>query len=115
MTFGSASQGAKRWLDFGFFQFQPSELMKLAVPMAVAWFMSERRLPPTLGQLFVLVLIVLMPTLMIASQPDLGTAVLVAAAGGLTIMLAGIGIWVFLPERSTDFIFVGSSFVELYA
>jgi len=96
MTFGSASQGAKRWLDFGVFQFQPSELMKLAVPMAVAWFMSERRLPPTLGQLFVLVLIVLMPTLMIASQPDLGTAVLVAAAGGLTIMLAGIGIWVFL-------------------
>jgi len=96
MAMGSASQGANRWLDFGVFQFQPSELMKLAVPMAVAWFMSERRLPPTLGQLLVLLSIVLVPTLIIADQPDLGTAVLVLAAGALTIMLAGIGLRVLL-------------------
>jgi len=96
MAMGSASQGANRWLDFGVFQFQPSELMKLAVPMAVAWFMSERRLPPTLGQLLVLLSIVLVPTLIIADQPDLGTAVLVLAAGALTIVLAGIGLRVLL-------------------
>ena len=96
MAMGSASQGANRWLDFGVFQFQPSELMKLAVPMAVAWFMSERRLPPTLGQLLVLLSIVLVPTLIIADQPDLGTAVLVLAAGTLTIVLAGIGLRVLL-------------------
>ena len=96
MVMGSASQGANRWLDFGVFQFQPSELMKLAVPMAVAWFMSERRLPPTLGQLLVLLSIVLVPTLIIADQPDLGTAVLVLAAGALTIVLAGIGLRVLL-------------------
>lgn len=96
MAMGSASQGANRWLDFGVFQFQPSELMKLAVPMAVAWFMSERRLPPTLGQLLVLLSIVLVPTLIIADQPDLGTAVLVLAAGVLTIVLAGIGLRVLL-------------------
>ncbi|MEE3197870.1 MAG: rod shape-determining protein RodA [Pseudomonadota bacterium] len=96
IAMGSSNQGANRWLDFGIFQFQPSELMKLAVPMAVAWFMSERRLPPTLGQLLVLLSMVLVPTLIIADQPDLGTAVLVLAAGALTIMLAGIGLRVML-------------------
>jgi rod shape determining protein RodA len=89
---GEMGGGAQRWLDLGIVRFQPSELMKLAVPMMVAWFLHERTLPPTLGQIFVIMLIVLVPALVIARQPDLGTAILVVAAGGLTILLAGINL-----------------------
>jgi rod shape determining protein RodA len=71
---GKISMGAQRWLDLGFVRFQPSELLKLAVPMMCAWFMHERRLPPTFAQLCVMGLIVLTPALLIAEQPDLGTA-----------------------------------------
>lgn len=66
--------------------------MKLAVPMMVAWFLHDRPLPPSLGQLFVVILIIAVPALLIYRQPDLGTAVLVVAAGGLTILLAGISL-----------------------
>lgn len=87
---GDIGKGAQRWLDLGLIRFQPSEIMKLAVPMMVAWFMHERTLPPKFSQLFVLLLIVFAPAVMIARQPDLGTAILVIAAGGITILLAGI-------------------------
>jgi rod shape determining protein RodA len=87
---GSTEKGAQRWLDLGLFRFQPSEIMKLATPMMVAWFMHERRLPPTFGQLLVCAAIVAAPALLIVRQPDLGTALLVIAAGGLTILLAGV-------------------------
>jgi rod shape determining protein RodA len=66
--------------------------MKLAVPMMVARFMHERTLPPKFSHLFVLLLIVFVPALMIARQPDLGTAILIVAAGGLTILLAGVSV-----------------------
>jgi rod shape determining protein RodA len=89
---GQIAMGAQRWLDLGIVRFQPSEMLKLAVPMMCAWFMHERRLPPTFPQLAVMGLIVLMPALLIFEQPDLGTAFLVAAAGGLTILLAGISV-----------------------
>ena len=91
MVEGQISKGAQRWLDLGVVRFQPSEMMKLAAPMMVAWFMHERRLPPTFVQVMVMALIVLVPALLIAEQPDLGTALLVMAAGGLTILLAGVG------------------------
>ena len=91
MVEGQIGKGAQRWLDLGFVRFQPSELMKLAAPMMVAWFMHERRLPPTFMQVTVMALIVLVPTILIAEQPDLGTALLVLAAGGITILLAGVG------------------------
>jgi len=92
MLAGETGGGAQRWLNLGFVRFQPSELMKLAVPMMVAWYLHERPLPPTLGQVFVVVLVVAVPALLIARQPDLGTALLVIAAGGLTILLAGISL-----------------------
>jgi rod shape determining protein RodA len=91
MIEGEIGKGAQRWLDLGFVRFQPSELLKLAAPMMVAWFMHERRLPPTFMQVVTMMLIVLVPTLLIIEQPDLGTAILVLAAGGLTILLAGVG------------------------
>jgi rod shape determining protein RodA len=70
--------------------------MKLAAPMMVAWFMHDRRLPPTFLQTIVMVLIVMVPAGLIAEQPDLGTALLVIAAGGLTILVAGLSIRIML-------------------
>jgi rod shape determining protein RodA len=89
-VFGDVAMGAQRWLDLGFVRFQPSELMKIAVPLCCAWYLHERPLPPDFGTLVVVVLIVIVPTLLIAEQPDLGTALLVAAGGGLVILLAGL-------------------------
>jgi rod shape determining protein RodA len=95
---GEIGKGAQRWLDLGIVTFQPSELMKLAAPMMVAWFMHERPLPPTFMQIVTTTLIVMVPALMIAEQPDLGTAMLVIAAGGLAILLAGVSVRVMLAS-----------------
>jgi rod shape determining protein RodA len=95
---GEIGKGAQRWLDLGVVTFQPSELMKLAAPMMVAWFMHERPLPPTFMQIVTTTLIVMVPALMIAEQPDLGTAMLVIAAGGLAILLAGVSVRVILAS-----------------
>src|SRR5690606_35941547 len=95
---GEISQGAQRWLDIGIVRFQPSELMKLAAPMMVAWSLHDRTLPPSLPQLVVVVLIVLAPAVSIARQPDLGTALLVVAAGGLVVLLSGITVRLILAS-----------------
>jgi len=79
-----------RWLDFGVLRFQPSELMKLAVPMMVAWYLHSRVLPPDWKSTGVVFGILLVPTLLIYRQPDLGTALLVAASGMFTLYLAGL-------------------------
>ncbi len=89
---GDIGKGAQRWLDLGILRFQPSEIMKLAVPMMVAWYMHERTLPPKISQIIVLLMIVMAPALMVARQPDLGTALLIVAAGGITILLAGVSL-----------------------
>ena len=89
---GVTGGGAQRWLDLGFSRFQPSEIMKIAVPMMIAWFMHERALPATFKQLPILLLIICAPTLLIALQPDLGTALLVMASGGLTVLLTGLSL-----------------------
>jgi rod shape determining protein RodA len=90
MFTGDIAMGAQRWLDLGILRFQPSEIMKLAVPLACAWYLNERPLPPSLVSLLVVGLAVLVPTVLIAEQPDLGTALLVAAAGAMVILLAGL-------------------------
>jgi rod shape determining protein RodA len=92
MVEGEIGKGAQRWLDLGFVRFQPSEFAKVSVPLMVAWFLHDRPLPPSFGQIFVALLIVAVPALLIYEQPDLGTALLVVAAGGLTILLAGISL-----------------------
>ncbi|MDX2428512.1 MAG: rod shape-determining protein RodA [Xanthomonadales bacterium] len=79
-----------RWLDFGVFRFQPSELMKLAVPMMVAWYLHPKVLPPSVKSTAITFGILLIPTLLIYRQPDLGTALLVAASGMFTLYLAGL-------------------------
>lgn len=87
---GDVGKGAQRWLDLGLIRFQPSEIMKLAVPMMCAWYLHDRALPASPRHTLVVVLIVLVPTLMIAAQPDLGTALLVAVAGLLVLFLSGL-------------------------
>lgn len=87
---GDVGKGAQRWLDLYFIRFQPSEMMKLATPMMLAWYLSEKEIPPTFKSLMISAVLVVVPTLLIASQPDLGTALLVAAAGFFVIFLAGI-------------------------
>ena len=90
LVMGEIGKGAQRWLDLGFFRFQPSEMMKLAVPMMVAWYFSDKPLPPRFWQLLVAGALVAVPMLLIAKQPDLGTALLVGSAGFFVIYLAGI-------------------------
>src|SRR3569833_3031591 len=87
---GEIGKGAQRWLDLGVVRFQPSELMKLAVPLMVAWYVAERPLPPTHKVLAIAGLILVVPTLLIAEQPDLGTALLVASSGAVVLLLAGM-------------------------
>ncbi len=86
---GDVGKGAQRWLKIGV-RFQPSEIMKLATPLMLAWYLSERPLPPGFRSLLVSSGLVLVPTIMIAMQPDLGTALLVAAAGFFVVFFAGI-------------------------
>ena len=87
---GHIGMGAQRWLDLKLFRFQPSELMKLAVPMMCAWYLHERPLPPSWPSLLVLAGLILVPVGLTAVQPDLGTAALIAAAGALVVILAGL-------------------------
>ncbi len=87
---GHVGMGAQRWLNLGLFRFQPSELMKLAVPMACAWYLHDRPLPPSWRSLGMLTVLILMPVGLVAIQPDLGTAALIAVAGMLVIVLAGL-------------------------
>ncbi|EKE67625.1 rod shape-determining protein RodA [Gallaecimonas xiamenensis] len=90
LVVGDIGKGAQRWLDLGFMRFQPSEVMKLAVPMMVAYYISRHPLPPTLLQLVKGFLLVIVPTLLIAKQPDLGTSILIAASGIFVLFLSGM-------------------------
>jgi len=88
---GEVGQGARRWLDLGI-RFQPSEIMKLAVPMMAAWYLHDRQIPPRFSQILIIAVIIVVPTVLIARQPDLGTALLIAASGIIVIVLAGLSI-----------------------
>jgi rod shape determining protein RodA len=87
---GEISGGAQRWLDLYIVRFQPSEMMKLAVPMMVAWYLADAPLPPNRFQLLASAVLTIVPTLMIIKQPDLGTALLIASAGFFVLFLAGL-------------------------
>jgi rod shape determining protein RodA len=78
---GYIGKGAQRWLDLGFIRFQPSEIMKIAVPMACAWILRERPLPPDGRTLLLLAVVILLPTALTIVQPDLGTGLLILTAG----------------------------------
>lgn len=90
LAVGDIGKGAQRWLDLGILRFQPSEMLKLTVPMMLAWHLADARLPPSAGRLLIAAVLVLTPTLLIAKQPDLGTALLIASSGFFVLFLAGI-------------------------
>lgn len=90
MLMGKIGKGAQRWLELGLFRFQPSEIMKLAVPMMAAWYLDRQTNPGSLRNIFNAALIIGIPALLIAKQPDLGTAIMVATAGLCVVFLAGI-------------------------
>ncbi|WP_114766451.1 rod shape-determining protein RodA [Vibrio rhodolitus] len=90
LFFGEASKGAQRWLNLGFVRFQPSELLKLAVPLMIARYIGRRSLPPSFQTIVMSLVMVFVPTILIAKQPDLGTSILIAASGIFVIFLAGI-------------------------
>jgi rod shape determining protein RodA len=92
---GDMGKGAQRWLDLGVIRFQPSEILKLAVPMMCAWYLNQRPLPPSPRDILVVLLVIALPVGLIAEQPDLGTALLVAAAGIIVLVLAGLS-WRFV-------------------
>ncbi len=91
LAVGVIGKGAQRWLNLGFLRFQPAEIMKLGVPMMVAWLLARHALPPRLRDLLLAALVVVVPVFLVIRQPDLGTAVLIACAGALAIFLAGMG------------------------
>jgi rod shape determining protein RodA len=87
---GDIGKGARRWLDFGV-RFQPSEIMKLGLPIMLAWLLHERPLPPSFGMIVTCLALILAPITLIALQPDLGTAIMIALSGAAVIFLSGIG------------------------
>jgi rod shape determining protein RodA len=93
LMFGVGAKGAQRWLSLGIIRFQPSEVMKIAMPLAVAYWVVRYGLPPRLGVTVVSLLIIGLPAVVIGLQPDLGTALLVAASGASVIFMAGISWW----------------------
>lgn len=94
---GEVRMGAQRWIRIpGFGSVQPSEFMKLGMPMMCAWFLSRHELPPRLSTIFITLAIILVPVLLIAKEPDLGTSLLVAASGLFVLFLAGLPWWFIL-------------------
>ena len=90
LVVGDEGKGAQRWLNLGIVRFQPSELMKIAVPLLVAAYISERPLPPSLLRIAVCLIMILIPSLLISKQPDLGTSLLIAISGLIVIFLSGV-------------------------
>lgn len=90
LLIGDVGKGAQRWLNLGFFRFQPSELMKLALPMLLAWYLSEAHLPPRFKHVITALILILLPTVLVAKQPDLGTSLLLASSGIFVLFLAGL-------------------------
>jgi rod shape determining protein RodA len=90
LFFGVGAKGAQRWLDLGFTRFQPSELMKIAVPMMVSAYLSNRYMPPRFKYVFVATLATLLPVFLVARQPDLGTSLIIFSSGFFAIFLAGL-------------------------
>ncbi len=90
LFFGASSGGAQRWLDLGFIRFQPSEIMKVVVPIAIASILSERTLPPKPMPIFLSIISIAVIVLLIARQPDLGTSLLIGASGIYVLFFSGI-------------------------
>lgn len=90
LAFGHVGKGAERWLNLGFIRFQPSEMMKLAIPMCLAWYFHKAHLPLSNKNIFIAVIIIMVPAILTAKQPDLATAIIFIISGASVLLLAGI-------------------------
>jgi len=90
LLIGDTVKGSQRWINLGLFRFQPSEMMKLTVPMMVSWFLANKSLPPSFGRLILAFILTIVPVLLIAKQPDLGTSLIIGFSGVFVLFLAGI-------------------------
>ena len=88
--FGVESNGAKRWLTFGVFNLQPSELMKITLPLMIAWLYQRYQNKISLRLHFTAIFLICIPVYLVLLQPDLGTSIMIALSGFLIIFLAGI-------------------------
>lgn len=95
LAIGAVSKGAQRWLNMGLFRFQPAEIMKLILPISLAWYLKDKSLPPNTKILLYSIAIIGVPAVLVAKQPDLGTAIMIAASGFTILLFAGIN-WKFL-------------------
>ena len=100
ILFVGVGRGASRWLDLGIIRFQPSEMMKITVPLMLATWLHRKPLPPGFVDFMVCALLITVPTVLIASQPDLGTSLLVAAGGGSVLFLSGVR-WRWIAAAAT--------------
>ena len=90
LVMGEVGKGAQRWLEIGPLSFQPSELLKLAVPIVLASYFSNRSLPPNFYSVILAAVIIMVPVILIGKQPDLGTALMVAVGGFAVLFIAGL-------------------------
>lgn len=108
---GDVGKGAQRWLSLGPINFQPSELVKVTVPMMIAYYFAARTLPPITWRIFVGGLLVIVPAVLVARQPDLGTALLVGCSGAFVLFLSGmrwrlLGVLVLLVSASAPLVWI---------
>jgi rod shape determining protein RodA len=108
LLFGSTSGGAQRWLDLGFVRFQPSELMKVIVPIAIASILSEKTLPPKPLPILISIVSIVVIVLLIAKQPDLGTSLLIGASGVYVLFFSGIRIQLIKYNNWLNFGLIGA-------
>ena len=106
--FGDTSKGATRWLNLGFTRIQPSEMMKIAVPLMLAWYFQVREGPMRVLDFLVAVVLVMVPFILIVKQPDLGTALLVFGAGFFVIYFAGLSFKLLIPVLIVGVIGIGA-------
>lgn len=107
IAIGEVRMGAQRWISIpGVGSIQPSEFMKIAMPMMIAWFLSKYALPPTLPRIIASLFLILIPFLIIAEQPDLGTSALILASGMFVLFLSGLPWWLIGLALSLIAIFV---------
>ena len=93
LLIGTSVNGAQRWLALGDLRFQPSELMKLLVPVMLSWYLASHTPPLRFPQLLVSLLILGIPALLVSRQPDLGTALLIVNSGLIVLFAAGVSWW----------------------
>ena len=111
MFVGDTSKGATRWLNVGFTRLQPSEVMKIAMPLMLAWYFHTREGPMKFLDLCVASILLIVPFLLIVKQPDLGTAILVFGAGFFVIYFAGLSFKLLIPVMVIGAIGVGTIYM----